>query len=54
MTGDRRNQPVGTNIFMEIQRFLADEAALLDRLAFFEVMRHQVAVDAGPHLHLLR
>ena len=36
MTGDRRNQPVGTDIFMEIQRFLANEAALLDRLAYRE------------------
>lgn len=34
MDGDRRLQPVGVDIWMEICRFLADEAALLDRRAF--------------------
>jgi 3-phenylpropionate/cinnamic acid dioxygenase small subunit len=36
MTGDRGNKPVETDLFMEIQRFLVDEAALLDGLAYRE------------------
>lgn len=34
MDGDRPAQPVDTDTYVEIQRFMADEAALLDRLAY--------------------
>ena len=34
MKDERRNPPVGADEFVGIQRFLADEAALLDRLAY--------------------
>ena len=30
-----------------------EQLPLLDRLAFLEVVRHEIAVDAGPHLDLL-
>jgi 3-phenylpropionate/cinnamic acid dioxygenase small subunit len=36
MNDEPRNQPVGADLFLEIQRFLADEAALLDRWAYRE------------------
>lgn len=34
MDGDRPTRPVDTDTYVEIQRFMADEAALLDRLAY--------------------
>lgn len=39
MDGERRAQPVGAELFVEIQRFLADEAALLDRQDYKEWVR---------------
>jgi 3-phenylpropionate/cinnamic acid dioxygenase small subunit len=36
MDGERIREPVETDLYVEIQRFLADEAALLDRHAYRE------------------
>lgn len=36
MDGERPVQPVDTDTYVEIQRFMAEEAALLDRLAYAE------------------
>ena len=53
MDGDRRLQPVGIDTWMEISRFLADEAALLDRRAFadwFALLTNDVVYRITTHV----
>lgn len=53
MDGDRRLQPVGVETWTEIYRFLADEAALLDRRAFadwFALLTDDIAYRITTHV----